>query len=78
MPAGGGSISGKTSALQPFQGPGKVEERNTVLVSADMVAVDAYAARLLGYQPEDIPHIGLAAEAGVGKSDLSAIKVAVA
>jgi len=60
------------------QGPGKVEERNMVLVSADMVAVDAYAVQLLGYQPQDIPHIGLAAQAGVGKSDLSAIKVAVA
>jgi len=60
------------------QGPGKVEERNTVLVSADMVAVDAYATQLLGLQPENVPHIRLAAEAGVGKSDLSAIKVAVA
>jgi len=60
------------------QGPGKVEERNTVLVSADMVAVDAYAAQLLDHQPQDIPHIGLAAEAGVGKADLEAIKVAVA
>ncbi len=60
------------------KGPGKVEERNTVLVSADMVAVDAYAAQLLQQQPEDIPYIGLAAQAGVGKSDLSAIKVAVA
>jgi len=59
------------------QGPGKVEERNTVLVSADMVAVDAYAAQLLDHQPQDIPHIGLAAEAGVGKADLEAIKVAV-
>ncbi len=60
------------------QGPGKVVEHNTVLVSADMVAIDTYAARLLGYQPQDIPHIGLAAAAGVGESDLSAIKVAVA
>jgi len=60
------------------QGPGKVEERNTVLVSADMVAIDAYAVQLLGYKPQDVPYIGLAAEAGVGKSDLSAIKVAIA
>ena len=44
----------------------------------EMVAVDAYAVQLLGQQAEDVPHIGLAAEAGVGKSDLSAIKVAVA
>ncbi len=60
------------------KGPGKVEERNTVLVSADMVAVDAYAATLLGLKPEDIPYIGLAAEAGIGKADLDTIKVAPA
>ncbi len=60
------------------KGPGKVEECNTVLVSADMVAVDAYAAQLLQQQPEDIPYIRLAGEAGVGKADLQAIKVSVA
>ena len=49
------------------KGPGKVEERHTVLVSADMVAADACAARLLGLKPQDIPYIGLAAQAGLGK-----------
>ena len=60
------------------KGPGMVEERNTVLVSADMVAADAYAATLLGLKPEDIPYIGLAAEAGIGKGNLAEIKVAMA
>ena len=60
------------------KGPGKVEERHTVLVSADMVAADACAARLLGLKPQDIPYIGLAAQAGVGKGELATIKVAAA
>ena len=60
------------------KGPGKVELRNTVLVGADMVAVDAYAATLLGLEPENIPYIGLAAQAGIGKANLETIKVAPA
>jgi len=58
------------------KGPGKVERRSMVLVGVDMVAVDAYVAKLLGHDPEDIPYIGIAAEAGVGKANLANIRVA--
>jgi len=51
-------------------GPGDVIEPHEVIVSDDTVAADAYAATLLGLKPEEVGHIRLAAEAGLGKMDL--------
>ncbi len=55
------------------QGPGKVLHAKQVIVSEDPVAVDAYGAKLVGYQPEEIDHIRFAAELGVGVSDLDKV-----
>jgi uncharacterized protein (DUF362 family) len=47
----------------------------SLLISTDMVAIDTAGAKLLGLDPSDIRHIGLAASAGVGRSDLSALNI---
>ena len=41
----------------------------------DNVAADTYAASLFGKTPDDVPHIKIAAELGVGCADLAKIKV---
>jgi len=51
-------------------GPGprimKPEEKNILIAGADQVAVDALAAKLMGFDPMAIPYIRLAHEAGLG------------
>ncbi|MHB8619274.1 MAG: DUF362 domain-containing protein [Chloroflexota bacterium] len=43
--------------------------KNVILASADQVAIDAVAARLMGFQPLDVAYIRLAAEQGLGTGD---------
>lgn len=45
------------------------------ILSADMVAADTAAAKMLGRSPEEIDYIGLAAGMGIGQSDLSALNI---
>lgn len=45
------------------------------ILSTDMVAADVAATKLLGVDPERVRHIVLAAERGVGKKDLSAVRI---
>ncbi len=45
------------------------------ILSRDMVAADAAATKLLGLEPDRVRHIVLAAERGVGKKDLGAMKI---
>lgn len=52
-----------------------VVQMKSLLISTDMVAIDTAGAKLLGFDPSDIRHIGLAAAAGVGQSDLSAMNI---
>jgi len=44
-------------------------EANVLLASADQVAIDAMAARLMGFSPLDIPYLRMAAERGLGTAD---------
>jgi uncharacterized protein (DUF362 family) len=55
--------------------PNDVVEMRAQILSPDIVAADAAAARLLGREPLDIPHIRLAAEAGFGQIDLTKLKI---
>lgn len=57
------------------QGPGKLDHPDQIIFSTDPVAADAYAATLFGKKPEEIGHIRIAAEMGVGCCDLSKVKV---
>ncbi len=54
-----------------FEEGGNPVKMDTMLASLDRVLLDAYAANLLGYKPEDIGYIPLAAKAGIGSMDLS-------
>lgn len=49
-----------------------VEVRNTVLCSTDQVAADARAVEYLGVRPEQVGHIMLAQEVGLGSTDYRA------
>jgi uncharacterized protein (DUF362 family) len=48
---------------------------NLLLASADQVAIDATAARLMGFDPLSIPFIRLAHERGLGCGDIQEIEV---
>ena len=48
---------------------------NSLLISTDIVAADAAAAKLFGLEPEDIPHIVIADEMGVGTMDLASLNI---
>ena len=48
---------------------------NTVIASADVVAADAVAAWLIGFNPFDIEYLTLAAQRGLGQCDPAKIQV---
>ncbi|HEY3343455.1 MAG TPA: DUF362 domain-containing protein [Anaerolineaceae bacterium] len=52
-----------------------VKKLDTIIASADVVAADAYAATLFGLKATDIPHIMFGAVLGLGKADLSGLKI---
>lgn len=47
----------------------------TLLVSTDIVAIDAAAARLLGHAPTDVRHVQVAGRMGLGTIDLGAVDI---
>jgi len=49
--------------------------KNSLLISTDIVAVDAAAAKVFGYEPEEIPYIKIADEMGIGTMDLTKLKI---
>ncbi len=51
------------------------EEKDVILASADQVAIDAVAARLMGFDPLSIGYIRMAHEAGLGVGDPAEIEV---
>lgn len=50
-------------------------EKNVMLASADQVAIDAIAAKMMGFDPMSIDYIRLATEAGLGMGDPAEIDV---
>lgn len=55
------------------KGPGKTKDVGQVIASTDPVAIDAYAATLLGKNPSDVAHIRYAASMGIGQMDLKKV-----
>lgn len=51
------------------------EEKNVIVASADQVAIDAVAAKMMGFNPLGIKYINLAHERGLGCGDARRIKV---
>ena len=47
----------------------------TLLVSTDIVAIDAAGAKLLNHQPSDVRHIAIAAEMKLGTMDLEQVDI---
>ena len=52
-----------------------VVQMKSLIISPDMVAADAAAAKLFGLEPADIPHIQLAAEMQLGRMDLNGLAI---
>ncbi|HIE11500.1 MAG TPA: hypothetical protein EYP62_07795 [Kiritimatiellae bacterium] len=50
--------------------------KNVILASADQVAIDAVAARMMGFDPLRIKYIRLAHDAGLGCGDVRNIEIA--
>ncbi|MBM4277757.1 MAG: DUF362 domain-containing protein [Deltaproteobacteria bacterium] len=64
------------------KGPGKTEDPNQVMVSTDIVSVDAYSVALFKnpktgkpFKPEEVRFVKLASELGLGEIDLAKIRV---
>jgi len=49
--------------------------RNVLLASADSVAIDAVAAKIMGFEPMDIPYIRMATEMGLGEGRIENIEI---
>jgi uncharacterized protein (DUF362 family) len=60
-----------------FEEGGNPVPMNRIFCGLDPVLVDSYIASTMGYAPEEIGYIKLAAQLGVGTSDLGAAKVTV-
>ncbi|MGQ9568537.1 MAG: DUF362 domain-containing protein [Anaerolineae bacterium] len=52
-----------------------VRKLDTVIVSPDIVAADAYAASLFGLRPDDLDYVRAGAAMGLGRSDLRSLRV---
>ena len=46
-----------------------------LMVSTDIVAIDAAAAKILGRKPEDIKHVQIGHDLKIGTMDLDALKI---
>ncbi|MDH7481443.1 MAG: DUF362 domain-containing protein [Armatimonadota bacterium] len=57
------------------KGPGETKDVGQVIASTDPVAIDAYAATLLGKEPSSIGHITAAAAHGLGQINLKKVTI---
>jgi len=57
------------------KGPGKVKVLDRIVAGTDQVAVDAFATGYFDLKPSDIGYLVAAQEMGLGKTDLSAIRI---
>ncbi len=59
------------------QGPtyGNAVDTGIIIAGTDMVSVDAVASSIMGFEPQEIPHIRLAALQGLGEMDLNKIEL---
>lgn len=57
------------------KGPGQTKDVGQVVASTDPVAIDAYAAYLLGKNPQEVNHIKYAAAMHLGQIDWKKLKV---
>lgn len=55
------------------KGPGKTKDVGHIVAGVDPVAIDAYAAQLLGKDPTKVGHIVAASKLGLGQIDLKKV-----
>jgi uncharacterized protein (DUF362 family) len=55
--------------------PEDIKNRKMLLISEDIVAIDAAAAKIIGFQPEEVDHIKFGHEANFGEMDLSKVNI---
>lgn len=54
---------------------GRLHEKDVIVGGVDTVAVDAVCAKILGYEPEEVKMVALAAEQHLGVADLEKIDI---
>ena len=52
-----------------------VKKLDTIVAGTDIVAADSYAATLFGLKPNDLDYVRIGAAMGLGRSDLSELRV---
>jgi uncharacterized protein (DUF362 family) len=52
-----------------------VKQLNTVAAGTDQVAIDAMGARLFGLRPAEMAHLPIAAKRGLGRMDLTKLRI---
>ncbi|MCK4288815.1 MAG: DUF362 domain-containing protein, partial [Bacteroidales bacterium] len=52
-----------------------VVQLKSLVISKDIVAVDAAATKIFGLEPDDIPYITIADEMNIGTKDLSKLNI---
>ena len=57
------------------KGPGDTKDVGQIIAGTDPVAIDAYAAKLLGKDPTAVKHIAYANALGLGQMDLKKVSV---
>jgi len=68
-------MDGTTAGDGPGPRTMRPVEKNVLLASGDQVAIDAIAAKMMGFDPLSIPYIRIAHEAGLGVGDPREIEV---
>lgn len=58
-----------------FEEGGNPVQTNRMFAGTDSVLVDTFGASLMGFEPEDIPYIGIAEEFDVGSTDLDSANI---
>jgi len=66
-----GTVAGDGAGPRTMTPHGK----NLILASADSVAIDAVAARLMGFDPMEIPYLRMCHERGLGVADVKDIEI---
>ncbi len=54
---------------------GDVKQLNTIVISPDIVAADAYATSFFSKKPEDLKYIPVAADRKIGRMDINNLKI---
>ena len=49
--------------------------KDVILASADSVAIDAVAAKIMGFEPMEIPYIRMATEMGLGEGRVDRLEI---